>query len=109
MALCTAEGTDQKILDYFAIPGGAITGYVRITRVDIDYDASNYTALVQAYVSSGARSALPNAGARRYIGGPFEATEIASLSKTDVRDVVYPSIERIVAGQQAEAVSEREA
>jgi len=96
MALQEKEGTTRKVLDKIRVPGGAKAGYVKIGRVDIDFTANTYTALILSYASEEARSEDIQNGHPYFIGGPLTDEQAQAMKTHDVRDVLYEDIQRLI-------------
>lgn len=96
MAFSTEDGTSNEVLSQFTLPGGATAGYVRIGRVDIDWTELTYTAQLRVYVSREARDNDPYCGKVQYLGGALTQSQIDEMATTDVRDVLYPDLERLM-------------
>jgi hypothetical protein len=96
MALQTKEDTPQSVLDKIKLPGGARNEYTMIGRVDIDFTAKNYTALILNYASEAARQEDIQNGHPYFIGGPLTDADLEEMKRKDIRDVLYPNIERLI-------------
>jgi len=96
MALSEKEGTKREVLDKIRLPGGAKNGYTMIGRADIDFTNGNYTALILSYASKEARNEDIQNAHPYFIGGPLTEAQMAQMKTKDVRDVLYPDIEKLI-------------
>ena len=107
MALSTVEGTKKETLDLMKIPGAGSAGYIMLTRVEVDFNGKNFTALILSYTSEEQRRVDLQSAHPYWIGGPLTDVQFAEMAAAkDIRAVLYPEIEKLIVAHLTPRVKE---